>query len=431
LRIGSIKAISQFSSHTREAAMDNNDHPTYYEIFGIPKSASPEQIKSQYRKLAKKHDLNRLKGLQNKYRETNDEDLLKVIEAQIAQETEQMKLINEAYEILSDPDKRRTYDQTLTGGFAATESPHVVPPDITVDKTVIRFGEMTKGQRKYSFFTISNRGGPLVGTIHIDWMTTPGWATPLVIQPDPVNVFPIKVIIQVDTTNTSAGFQSAQIEVTTAGGKVGVVEVMLTVIIPVPKPTPQPIPTYVPPTPQSYAPPPPTRSKNTGYRPVIAMLVVILVGIFYIVIRNFNYASSDDKVTAVVTSAVVGGSQKGFHFTMRIINEAISPKWVWFDYTFRLSNGAICSPLRWQFRSDLPAYGLSSPSEVSGYDYGIYIPTGKTVDLTIEADPHTCDHVMEINSPLTMESCSILIGSSFMSKYGNTSTITKSCMGVT
>lgn len=63
----------------------------YYEILGISKDADDKEIKSAFRKLAKKYhpDLNP----DNKEAETN------------------FKEINEAYEVLSDPNKKAKYDQ--------------------------------------------------------------------------------------------------------------------------------------------------------------------------------------------------------------------------------------------------------------------------------------------------------------------------------
>src|ERR1700759_4036429 len=63
----------------------------YYKILGIPKTASEEDVKKAYRKLARKlhPDLN-----------PND----KVANAKFQQ-------INEANEVLSDPEKRKKYDQ--------------------------------------------------------------------------------------------------------------------------------------------------------------------------------------------------------------------------------------------------------------------------------------------------------------------------------
>jgi len=63
----------------------------YYRILGIDKSATPKDIKNAFRKLARKYhpDLN-----------PNDKDAKK-----------NFQQINEANEVLSDPEKRKKYDQ--------------------------------------------------------------------------------------------------------------------------------------------------------------------------------------------------------------------------------------------------------------------------------------------------------------------------------
>lgn len=71
--------------------MDKN----YYEILEIDKKASPEMIKKAYSTLAKK------------YHPDLQPDNLK------ANYEEKLKLINEAYEILSDQEKRKKYDMDL------------------------------------------------------------------------------------------------------------------------------------------------------------------------------------------------------------------------------------------------------------------------------------------------------------------------------
>src|SRR5205085_6459197 len=63
----------------------------YYETLGVSKTASEDEIKSAFRKLARKYH----------------PDVAKDKKAA----EEKFKQINEAYEVLSDPEKRRKYDQ--------------------------------------------------------------------------------------------------------------------------------------------------------------------------------------------------------------------------------------------------------------------------------------------------------------------------------
>ncbi|RWS31686.1 dnaJ subfamily B member 9-like protein [Leptotrombidium deliense] len=62
----------------------------YYELLGVKKDANERQIKKAFRNLALKYhpDKNKAKGAEDKFRE-----------------------IAEAYEVLSDPEKRKQYDQ--------------------------------------------------------------------------------------------------------------------------------------------------------------------------------------------------------------------------------------------------------------------------------------------------------------------------------
>ncbi|MBQ6217420.1 MAG: molecular chaperone DnaJ [Erysipelotrichaceae bacterium] len=66
------------------------DKRDYYEVLGISKGASEDEIKKAYRKLAKQYhpDVNKAPDAEAKFKE-----------------------INEAYEVLSDPQKKATYDQ--------------------------------------------------------------------------------------------------------------------------------------------------------------------------------------------------------------------------------------------------------------------------------------------------------------------------------
>ena len=61
----------------------------YYKILGVSRDAKPDDIRKAYRKLAKQYhpDVNKEPGAEEKYKE-----------------------INEAYEVLKDPEKRQKYD---------------------------------------------------------------------------------------------------------------------------------------------------------------------------------------------------------------------------------------------------------------------------------------------------------------------------------
>jgi DnaJ-class molecular chaperone len=65
------------------------EYKDYYKIFGVDRDADEKSIKQAYRRLARKHhpDVSKARGAAERFKE-----------------------INEAYEVLSDPEKRRRYD---------------------------------------------------------------------------------------------------------------------------------------------------------------------------------------------------------------------------------------------------------------------------------------------------------------------------------
>lgn len=82
------------------------DFKDYYEILGVSKTATPEEIKQAYRKLARKYHPDLNPG--DKEAEAN------------------FKEMNEAHEVLSDPEKRQKYDQF--GQYWKQASEGGVPP---------------------------------------------------------------------------------------------------------------------------------------------------------------------------------------------------------------------------------------------------------------------------------------------------------------
>ena len=70
-------------------ALNNDELPNYYEIIGVEKNATPEEIKKKFRELAKKTH-------PDKTKEDSEEEMAE---------------LNKAYEVLSDKELREKYDR--------------------------------------------------------------------------------------------------------------------------------------------------------------------------------------------------------------------------------------------------------------------------------------------------------------------------------
>lgn len=94
----------------------------FYQILGVPKTASETELKSAYRKLARQYH----------------PDVNKTPEA-----AEKFKEVSEAYQVLSDPQKRKSYDQFGTADFGAGG-----------------FNPFGSGYRSYTYSTGGGQDGP-------------------------------------------------------------------------------------------------------------------------------------------------------------------------------------------------------------------------------------------------------------------------------
>jgi len=85
--------IGYFIASAQEKAIKRGKK-NYYQILGVPKTADENQIKRAYRQLALQW-----------HPDKNSETVEKRTQAE-----KQFKAVNEAYAVLSDPEKRRNYD---------------------------------------------------------------------------------------------------------------------------------------------------------------------------------------------------------------------------------------------------------------------------------------------------------------------------------
>ena len=90
------------------------EHKDYYSILGIDKETSTEEIKKAYKKLAIKHHPDKIGGNEDTF-----------------------KQIGEAYDVLSDIDKRRLYDMKLQGKTAINAN-DLFPQFFTTTRNIVK-----------------------------------------------------------------------------------------------------------------------------------------------------------------------------------------------------------------------------------------------------------------------------------------------------
>ncbi len=111
----------------------------YYKTLGVEKTATPEEIKKAYRKLAMKYHPDRNKG--NKEAE------------------EKFKQISEAYAVLSDKEKRQQYDTFGASGFQQRYTQEDIFRDFDLGDILREFGISFGGGGRATFRTTGGMGG--------------------------------------------------------------------------------------------------------------------------------------------------------------------------------------------------------------------------------------------------------------------------------
>lgn len=173
----------------------------YFEVLGVPRDSTEQEIKKQYRTLIKKYHTDTLEGRKARAEKEGDDVLVEILESTLENYREKSKEINLAYEILSDATKRHNHLRELReyeAGLAAD------PPEIVIRPTNIDLGILKVGEEARASFTIDSVGGSITN-LHIDWENgEPEWGE-LLIETDPINTFPIKVIVVVNGTGSLNG----------------------------------------------------------------------------------------------------------------------------------------------------------------------------------------------------------------------------------
>jgi len=119
----------------------------YYEVLGKASDTTQEEIKKVYRKLVKDYHPDKFMNAPKWVQDTA---------------TKKLKEINEAYDILKDPIKRKKYDEQyyeFKGSDQDSKKTVIEKPKPVVDKSYILFNDVAPGEVKTDYFILNNIGG--------------------------------------------------------------------------------------------------------------------------------------------------------------------------------------------------------------------------------------------------------------------------------
>ena len=204
----------------------------FYAILGVSPNATLEEIKQGYYKALKANHPDKHTMMKSDYQAAceksgvpEDEEILRKYDKNIHEAEQRAKAINNAYETLSDSDKRAVYDL-----LRDTQS---IAPRIVISVTELDFGTLVRGKQRTLTFTVDNLGGRIQTGFDIAWERQPEWAD-FITHFDSQYGFPVTVRVDVQTTGIKPRHYTANIKVV-ADRDVQTVTIRLIVKAPIPK----------------------------------------------------------------------------------------------------------------------------------------------------------------------------------------------------